>query len=139
MNVLIIKEIKDNENRAAATPETVKKIKELGLEVFVEPGAGENSFLSDSEYENAGAKIGAYDDADVILSVNQPTEHQLDKVKENSCWISMFVPQSDLELVRRLAAKKITFFSMNLIPRISRAQKMDSLSSQSNIAGYKLF
>jgi len=129
--------IKDNENRAAATPETVKKIKELGLEVFVEPGTGENSFFSDSEYENAGAKIGAYDDADIILSVNQPTEHQLDKVKENSCWISMFVPQSDLELVKRLAAKKITFFSMNLIPRISRAQKMDSLSSQSNIAGYK--
>ena len=137
MRIGVPKETKDGENRAAATPETVKKIKELGLEVFIEPKAGEKSFFDDSEYENAGAKIKAYEDADIILSVNQPTANQLDKVKENSCWISMFAPQSDLEIVKKLAAKKITFFSMNLIPRISRAQKMDSLSSQSNIAGYK--
>jgi NAD(P) transhydrogenase subunit alpha len=148
LNVLVPKEVSKEETRVAATPETLKKIAELGLKVFVEAKAGDKSYFSDEAYKEAGAEIKSeieelYNSADIVLSVNAPgvnpenQKHQLDMVKENSCWISMLTPQSELDLIKKMVDKKITCFSMNLIPRISRAQKMDALTSQSNIAGYK--
>lgn len=144
LEVFIPKEIE--ETRVAAIPETVKRMVESDLEVFVESGAGEKASISDDEYKKVGGKIGNlknYSSADIILSVNPPIihpstrKHQLDMIKKNSCWISMLVPNLELDSVKKLIKNKITCFSLNLIPRISRAQKMDALSSQSNIAGYK--
>lgn len=135
--VFIPKERGEGETRAAATPETVKAMIEHGLEAHVEAGAGEKSSFSDEEYKKSGAVIGndkLYSSADIILAVNPPLHHHM---KENACWMSFMDVSSSLEIIKTMADKKITCFSMNLIPRISRAQKMDALTSQSNIAGYK--
>ena len=148
LKVLIPKEIKENETRVAATPDTVKAMVKQGLQVDVETGAGDNAGISNNDYETAGAKVNKeiqqlYETADIILCVNPPQHHymtgihQCDMLKPNAVWISMMIPQSELESIKKLAQKNITCFSMNLVPRISRAQKMDALSSQSNIAGYK--
>lgn len=146
--VAIPKEILKDEARVAATPETVKKIVELGLIVNIESGAGEKSNFSDKEYSEAGAKIikdikKVYSESDIILNVNSPEvhpktkRHQIDMIKRGACWISHIAPIDEKDTIKKLVKNKITCLSMNLIPRISRAQKMDSLSSQSNIAGYK--
>lgn len=142
--VFIPKETTEGETRVAATPETVKAMVQQGLVVYVETGAGVSSSLADQEYMQAGAVLGKdahalYASVDVILSVNPPTESQLSQVKESVCWISFLDIASDTakNITQTLVDKKITFFSMHLIPRISRAQKMDALTSQTNIAGYK--
>jgi len=148
LSVFIPKEIKEGETRVAATPETVKMMIKQGLQVFVESGAGEGSYISDDGYTAAGAEIETdveklYASADIVLSVQPPKvhpitkKHQLDMMKNYSCWISFMIPQLELDSVRKLIEKQMTEFSMNLIPRISRAQKMDALTSQSNIAAYK--
>ncbi len=138
LQVFIPKETDDT--RVAANLSTVKSIIKLGLQVAVESKAGEKSFISDREYEDAGAVLGSaelFGSADIILAVNPPNSDQIEKLKENSVWISMLVPPSNLEVIKKLQEKKITCFSMNLIPRISRAQRLDALSSQTNLAGYK--
>ena len=140
----IIKEVISTETRVAATPKTVKSMTKNGFKVIVEAGAGSGSYTSDKEYEQAGAKIGeVYNSADIVLGINTPqihpktSKHQIDMLKDGACWISMLVPDLELETIKKCVKKKITLFSLNLIPRISRAQSMDVLSSQSNIAGYK--
>lgn len=141
INIFIPKEILKRETRVAATPETLKKIKDLGVNILVEEGAGEGIGVNDDGFKGCCSEIVKYkkgiESADIVLSVNPPTKKQLNGISENAIWISSLVPQNEIELIKELVLKKITFFSMNLIPRISRAQKMDVLSSQSNIAGYK--
>jgi NAD(P) transhydrogenase subunit alpha len=147
LNVCVIKEIKKGETRVAATPITIKNMIKDGLNVFVESGAGSGSFISDKEYEEVGAKVvkdasKLYSSADIVLAINPPENiksgrHQLDMLKNKACWISSGVPQNELDSVKKAIKKNISFFSLNLMPRITRAQKMDILSSQSSIAGYK--
>ena len=148
--VFIPRERQEGETRVAATPATVKLMREAGLKVMVEASAGEGSGFKDKDFEKAGAKVVSggsgegFSEADVILAVNPPSEEQVGKLKSGAIWVSFLVPGEDIDsrvrgndIVKQLAAQKVTVFSMNLMPRISRAQKMDALSSQSNLAGYK--
>ena len=148
MVVAIPKEILNDENRVAAIPATVKELVKKGMEVIVEAGAGERSFSSDESYVEAGAKIEKdinklYAKADLVLKVNHPIYnenlkiHEAELLKEGSAIVSFIQTTREKETVKILIKKKITGFSMHLIPRTTLAQKMDALSSQSNIAGYK--
>ena len=130
----------EQETRVAATPTTVKSMSEAGLKVMVEKGAGEGAAMADKDFEKAGAEIGTEGDlkeADVILAINPPSEAQVGELKSGALWISFLLPEAEEALVKKLTERKVSVASMNLIPRISRAQKMDALSSQSNLAGYK--
>ncbi len=148
MIVAIPKEIAPGENRVAAVPATVKELVKRGMTVRVESGAGAGAFIADADYQQAGAVIESdttklFADADFLLKVNHPLKneklgtHEIDMVREGSAIVSFFQTTIELELVKRYLDKKITGFSMTLIPRTTLAQKMDALSSQSNIAGYK--
>ena len=142
MNVAIPKELDALENRVAATPVSVKEIVKSGLEVNVESGAGIKSFISDDDYVNAGANLidssnELLKNSDIILKVLSPSQNEIDILKENSIIISLCQTTRELEMVRQVTKKSITAFSMHLIPRTTLAQKMDALSSQANIAGYK--
>ncbi len=148
MIVAIPKEIIPDENRVAAIPATVKELIKKGMEVIVEAGAGEKAFFSDDDYKETGATIEKdtkklYDKADLVLKVNHPVlnkalqTHEAELLKEGSAFVSFFQTTREQEAVKILADRKITGFSMHLIPRTTLAQKMDALSSQSNIAGYK--
>jgi len=148
MIVAIPKEIVPGENRVAAIPATVKELIKIGMEVVVEAGAGEGSFFSDEIYKEAGATIEKdtkklYDQADMVLKVNHPVfneglkTHEADLLKSGSVFVSLFQTTREKEAVEKLVKNKITAFSMHLIPRTTLAQKMDALSSQANIAGYK--
>ncbi len=141
MNIAVPKEIMPGERRVAATPETVARMVKAGLNVAVETGAGGGAFLTDADYEKAGARIvtdptALLADADVVLKVQRPTFHEVDLIREGAVLIAMLGPLSDLELIKKLAERKITAFALELIPRITRAQMMDSLSSQATMAGY---
>jgi len=129
------------ERRVSVVPETVSKFG-AGVSVVVETGAGESAGFPDSDYASAGATIAAdqkslYAQADIILKVTPMTSDEASLVKEGAVTISFLSPLANLETVKRLASRKATVFAMELIPRISRAQPMDALSSQANIAGYK--
>jgi proton-translocating NAD(P)+ transhydrogenase subunit alpha len=129
------------ERRVSVVPETVPKFGS-GVKVVVERGAGESAGFPDSDYSSAGATIAAdqrslYAQADIVLKVLPPTPDEAGLVKEDSVIISFLFPVANLETVKRLASRKVTAFAMELIPRISRAQPMDALSSQANVAGYK--
>ena len=142
MYVAIPKELNDLEPRVAATPGSVKQIIKSGLKVFIESGAGLNSFISDEEYQNAGATLinspkELLNNADITLKVLPPSKKEIDLLKEKSVFISLCQTTRELETVSLLSKKKISAFSMHLIPRTTLAQKMDALSSQANIAGYK--
>jgi NAD(P) transhydrogenase subunit alpha len=142
MRVGIPKESFAGERRVAATPTTVGKLHDLGFEVSVEAGAGTLAAFLDSAYEEAGATIVADRDAlwagsDLVLKVRGPTADEVDKLTEGSSLISFLWPAQNPDLIERLRARNITAFSMDAIPRISRAQKMDALSSMANIAGYR--
>ncbi|MHC4470649.1 MAG: Re/Si-specific NAD(P)(+) transhydrogenase subunit alpha [Planctomycetota bacterium] len=140
LRAFIPKEAAEGETRVAATPETVKHMIRAGLEVSVQAGAGAASGIPDEAYEEAGAKMvpeAAYDEADLVLLLNPPDAGVARKLKEGACLVSFLYPLLNQEAVRALRDGKVSAFAMDLIPRISRAQKMDALSSQSNIAGYK--
>ena len=142
MYVAVPKELDTLEPRVAVTPGSVKEIVKSGLKVNVESGAGLKSFISDDEYEKAGASIVAssseiLSNADITLKVLSPSPDEINLLKENSIIISMCQTTRELEMVRLISKKSITAFSMHLIPRTTLAQKMDALSSQANIAGYK--
>jgi NAD(P) transhydrogenase subunit alpha len=148
MFVAIPKEILPEENRVAAIPATVKELIKKGMEVIVEAGAGEKAFFSDESYKEAGATIEKdtkklYDKADLVLKVNHPVfnetlkKHETELLKTGSAFVSLFQTTREKDAVNMLVDRKITGFSMHLIPRTTLAQKMDALSSQSNIAGYK--
>lgn len=146
MKIAVPKEICSNENRVAATPETVTKMLKANLTVCIESGAGLGSFITDQEYQQAGASIAEnaaslYSQADVVLKVHRPLDEnhsrETDLLKTGSVLIAPLYPSQHHELISTLNAKNITAFSLDLLPRIARAQAMDILSSMSNIAGYK--
>ncbi len=142
MKIVVRKESTPHEKRVALSPEITKKLVDLGHDVLIEENAGKESGFSDELYEKAGAKIGKkkssfLEKADVILQVSPPSLEDSDDLPEKSILVSMMRPHDNADLIKKLAAKKITSFALELIPRISRAQSMDVLSSQSNLAGYK--
>jgi NAD(P) transhydrogenase subunit alpha len=146
MRVAIPREIEMSERRVAAIPETVEKMVKDGLEVYVEVGAGERAYFFDSDYEKVGAKIvkraDLFSSADLVLKIQRPIleeggTHEVDRMKSGAVLVSMIQPLVYTDLVSRLTAKGITAFAVELIPRITRAQSMDILSSMSSIAGYK--
>lgn len=140
MIIGVIKETKEYENRVALSPEVVKLVRKKGFEVVVESGAGEKSFFSNQEYEASGASIGTSKEAlgaDLVLKVNLATVAEIAQMKENAGYISYMYAYQYPEILEAFNKKRITTFSMDAVPRISRAQKMDALSSQANLAGYK--
>ena len=151
MKIAIPKERRPGELRVAASPETVKKFISMGFDVLVEAGAGVGAAMADATYVDAGAQIAAdaaavYQDADVILKVRKPigpgatVARQADEValmKTGAVLVCLLEPFQDRELVDAIAARGITAFALEMVPRITRAQSMDVLSSQANIAGYK--
>ena len=142
MIIAIPKENIPGENRVAVNPANVKELIKAGLSVNVESGAGGGSHISDQNYKDAGATIvedqaELLRNADIVLKVNHPIENEVEMLKKNSIFVSLFQTTKETEAVQKLVSKKITGFSMHLIPRTTLAQKMDALSSQSNISGYK--
>ena len=148
MIVAIPKEIAPGETRVAAIPATVKELIKIGMEVIVETGAGEKSFFADEVFKEAGATIEKdtkklYEKANLVLKVNHPIyneqlkTHEADLLKSGTAFVSLFQTTREQEAVEKLVKNKVTAFSMHLIPRTTLAQKMDALSSQANIAGYK--
>ena len=141
MKIAIGKETAQAEKRVAASPDSVRKLISLGADVFVETGAGALSSYPDSQFEAAGAKVvsqdEAYKDADVVLRVRNPSAAETGKMKKGAVLIGMLAPYNDKEFLKIYAAQGIAAFSMELVPRITRAQTMDVLSSQANLAGYR--
>ena len=142
MIIAIPKENIPGENRVAVNPANVKELIKAGLSVKVESGAGRGSHILDQNYKDAGATIvedqaELLQNADIVLKVNHPIKNEADMLKDNSIFVSLFQTTKETEAVKKLVSKKITGFSMHLIPRTTLAQKMDALSSQSNISGYK--
>jgi NAD(P) transhydrogenase subunit alpha len=145
---LIVKEWTAREARVAATPETVKRLVKEGVEVVVESGAGESAWLTDDRYQGVGARIatdllGEWSQADIVLKVAPlGTNAKLGKdeastLKPGALVIGFLQPYRNLAMVKTLATGKVTSLAMELIPRITRAQSMDALSSQASVAGYK--
>ena len=142
MRVAVLKEARSAENRVALVPLGVKALVKQGLTVTVQSGAGETSGISDLIYREAGAEIAtnAQDtlkDAEVVLVVNPPPSNELDFLSEGSILVGFLDPLSNSDLVSRLVELNVTGISMELVPRITRAQSMDALSSQATVAGYK--
>jgi NAD(P) transhydrogenase subunit alpha len=142
MKIAIVKERRAFERRVAASPDTVKQLKGMGLDVAVETGAGEGAFFVDGAYEAAGATIAAdeataLDDADIVLKVQRPEPEELPLLKKGAVLVGLLAPLEHKDDVEAYAQAGITAISMELVPRITRAQTMDVLSSQANLAGYK--
>ncbi len=147
MKIGVPKEIVPGETRIAASPDSIKKFSALGVEVLVESGAGTGAQMSDEMLAEAGAKIVAdakavYDEADLVAKVRAPLcgengTDELSLVRPDAVLVGLLAPLQQRDHVASYAARGVTSFAMELIPRISRAQSMDALSSQSNIAGYK--
>jgi NAD(P) transhydrogenase subunit alpha len=148
VKVFIPRERRLGETRVAATPETVRRMIKLGLEVAVEQGAGAASLFHDAEFEAAGAHLvadpsEAWESADVVLKVTPPgvfaglPGHEAEGLKPGAVLISFLAPHRNLDMVRTLSAGNVTSFALEMIPRVTRAQSMDALSSQASIAGYK--
>lgn len=138
--VLVVKESRPGETRVAATPETVRRLKKAGLEVWVERGAGALAFIPDRSFEEAGAKlceIGKWEVADLILKVGPLQNEERQWPKPGAIVLGLLSPYGQAETAASLAQRKVTSLAMELVPRITRAQKMDALSSQASIAGYK--
>ena len=148
MKISIPRERRAHERRVAATPETVKKFVALGIDVAVEAGAGEASRITDAAYEAAGAKIigdlaQLLADADVVLKVQRPLlagedgPNELALMKRGALLIAILSPYADPDAIQQYAAAGVTSMALEFVPRITRAQSMDVLSSQSNLAGYR--
>lgn len=140
MLIGIPKELLANESRVAATPKTVEQILKLGFDVIVEHNAGFKASFEDTAYAQVGATIGnqqAVWNADIIFKVNPPTDSEVTLLKEGATLISFIWPAQNPELMEKLSAKNINVLAMDCVPRISRAQSLDALSSMANIAGYR--
>ncbi|HIK03188.1 MAG TPA: Re/Si-specific NAD(P)(+) transhydrogenase subunit alpha [Trichormus sp. M33_DOE_039] len=147
MRIAVAKEIEVCERRVALNPDTVGRLVKQGLEVWVEAGAGERSFFSDAAYTAAGAKIidnsdQLWGEADILLKVSPPQEREdgraeTDLMREGAVLISFLNPLGNPVVAQQLANRRVTALSMELIPRTTRAQSMDALSSQASLAGYK--
>jgi NAD(P) transhydrogenase subunit alpha len=148
MKLAVPKEIRPGERRAAATPETTARLIKLGFDVLIESGAGEGAAFNDDDYKAAGARVvqdvrQLWQEADVILKVQPPDQHpklgvhEVDLAREGTTLIGFLFPGKNKDLVERLARRKLTALAMDQVPRITRAQKVDALSSMANIAGYR--
>ncbi len=145
--LFVPKERRAHEHRVAATPETVEKLTALGLSVVVERGAGDGAHILDKAFEEAGAQLAdggpdSWKSADLVLKVAAPAAREdgvdeIDLLASGSTLIGLLAPYADLERVEQLAQRGVTSLAMELIPRITRAQSMDALSSQANVGGYK--
>jgi NAD(P) transhydrogenase subunit alpha len=139
MRIALAREADPAEGRVAATPETVRKIKGLGADVAVEPGAGVRSGVPDGDYAAAGATVSdqALADADIVLKVRRPGALELPRYKKGTIVIAIMDPYGNETAIKAMADAGLTAFAMELMPRITRAQVMDVLSSQANLAGYR--
>ena len=139
MKIAVAREIDPSEPRVAASPDTVKKFKALGAEVAVEPGAGIKSGLPDSEFTAVGATVSAdaLKDADIIIKVKRPEASELSQYKRGALVIAIMDPYGNEAALKAIADAGVSAFAMELMPRITRAQVMDVLSSQANLAGYR--
>lgn len=147
MRIAVAKEIEASERRVALIPDVVSKLVKQGFEVSIESGAGEKALFNDSDYEAAGATIISdtaklWGEADILLKVSPPSQREdgsseINLLKEGSIFIGFLNPLGNPSLAEGLAQRKVTAFSMEMIPRTTRAQSMDALSSQASIAGYK--
>ncbi|OOF70004.1 Re/Si-specific NAD(P)(+) transhydrogenase subunit alpha [Rodentibacter caecimuris] len=140
MLIGVPKELLERESRVAATPKTVQQILKLGFNVVIEHNAGFNASFEDQAFLEAGAAIGSVDEvwnSDVIFKVNPPTDAEITKMKEGATLISFIWRAQNPELMQKLTAKKINVLAMDSVPRISRAQALDALSSMANISGYR--
>ena len=140
--IAVTRERRPGETRVAATPETVKKLAGLGFSVVVEAGSGEAASISDSQYKEAGAEIAptaeaALKAADVLLKVRGPSDAEIKALKADAIVVALLDPHQDKPLIQALAKKRVLAFAMEFVPRITRAQAMDALSSQANLAGYR--
>jgi NAD(P) transhydrogenase subunit alpha len=139
MRIAVARESDPAEDRVAATPDTVKKLKSLGADIAVEPGAGVKSGVPDAEFTAAGATIAgdAVNNADVVLKVRRPNAIELASYKKGAIVIAIMDPYGNETALKAMADAGVTAFAMELMPRITRAQSMDVLSSQANLAGYR--
>lgn len=142
MKIAIPKESADGEFRVAASPETVKKLTREGISVVVQTGAGVASDISDDQFLTAGAETAAdfhttTEKADVILKIQSPSAEEIKSLPKGACLVCLMNARTDSKTLKAVAKAGVTCFAMELLPRISRAQNMDVLSSQSNLAGYK--
>lgn len=142
MKLAIPRERHTDETRVAASPETVKKLVGLGLDVVVETGAGAGASISDADFEAAGATaapdvVAAVSDADIIFCVQRPGAEAIAAMKRGANLIGMLAPFRDQDVLQDYAERGLTAFAMEFMPRITRAQSMDVLSSQANLAGYR--
>lgn len=142
MRIGVPKEITPGERRVATTPEVVGHLKKLGFSVIVETGAGEEASFSDDAYVAAGAEIApnaaaVWSEADIVLKVRAPSDAEIEQLRRGQILISFLAPAQNPQLLEKLAAKGVTALAVEGIPRISRAQKLDALSSMANIAGYR--
>ncbi|MEN3288888.1 MAG: H+-translocating transhydrogenase subunit alpha [Bradyrhizobium sp.] len=139
MKIAVAKEIDPREPRVAASPDTVKKFKALGVDVAIEPGAGIKSGLLDADFTAAGATVSAdaLKDADIIIKVKRPEASELAQYKRGALVIAIMDPYGNDAALKAMADAGISAFAMELMPRITRAQVMDVLSSQANLAGYR--
>jgi NAD(P) transhydrogenase subunit alpha len=133
----VLKEARPGETRVSATPATVAQLVKLGYDVVVDAGAGDASSFPDEAYVEAGASVGDTATADIVFGVNAPSTEQLGRLKEGATLIGLLAPALNPDLVEDLARRPITAMSMDAVPRISRAQSLDVLSSMANIAGYR--
>src|SRR5438309_2228313 len=139
MIVSVPKEAVLGEQRVELVPELVPKLTKANLEVIVQSGAGESAGFFDAEYEGKGARLeeGFFGKADILLKVHPPTIDEIDRMNEDSFLISFLQPYTNTTAIKALVARRITAFSMEFMPRITRAQSMDALSAMSTVAGYK--
>ena len=140
MLIGVPRELLDNESRVAATPKTVQQILKLGFDVIVEHDAGFKASFEEQAFAAAGAKVGDAAQvwqADIIFKVNAPTDDEIALIKEGATLVSFIWPAQNPQLMEKLSAKKINVLAMDAVPRISRAQALDALSSMANIAGYR--
>lgn len=140
MKIAVFKEIRSGENRVAMSPQVCASLIKMGFEVMVEKGAGTAANFTDSMYEESGATMKSSAEllsADVYVQINVPTESQVASLSEGKIWISSLYHRTNSAIIGALNSKKISAVSLDAVPRISRAQSMDVLSSQANLAGYR--
>ncbi|MDX6423387.1 MAG: H+-translocating transhydrogenase subunit alpha [Gaiellaceae bacterium] len=137
MRVGVTRETAAGERRVALVPDSVGRLAQTGIGVVVEPGAGVAASYPDEEYREAGAELGAAWDADIVAKVQAPTADEVGRLREGQVLIGFLQPLTDRERIDRLAARGVIAFAMESIPRITRAQAMDALSSQATVSGYK--
>ncbi len=140
MLIGIPRETNAGETRVAATPKTVEQIRKLGFDVVVESGAGARASFEDTAYADAGATIGTDEQvlaADLVAKINAPDASEIERMRPGTILVSLLAPALNPRLLERLAAQKVTAMAMDAVPRISRAQSLDVLSSMANIAGYR--